>query len=63
VKFTPEGGRVELSLSRAGDEAVVRVRDTGTGIAAGEQEPVTRRFYRSDKILDAIHRLPRFALK
>jgi signal transduction histidine kinase len=27
VKFTPEGGRVELSLSREGDEGIVRVRD------------------------------------
>jgi signal transduction histidine kinase len=49
VKFTPEGGRVELSLSRAANEAVVRVRDTGPGIAASEQELVARRFYRSDK--------------
>jgi len=49
VKFTPEGGHVELSLSRAGDEAVVRVRDTGPGIVADEQELVGRRFYRSDK--------------
>jgi signal transduction histidine kinase len=49
VKFTPEGGSVELSLSRAGNEAVVRVRDTGPGIAAPEQELVARRFYRSDK--------------
>jgi signal transduction histidine kinase len=49
VKFTPEGGRVELSLARDGNEGVVRVRDTGPGIAAAEQELVTRRFYRSDK--------------
>jgi signal transduction histidine kinase len=49
VKFTPEGGRVELSLSREGNEGVVRVRDTGPGIAAAEHELVTRRFYRSDK--------------
>jgi signal transduction histidine kinase len=49
IKFTPEGGRVELSLSRIGNEARVRVRDTGPGIAIGEQDLVTRRFYRSDK--------------
>jgi len=49
VKFTPEGGRVELSLSRMDDDAVVRVRDSGPGIAAGEEDLVTRRFYRSDK--------------
>ena len=49
VKFTPEGGQVELSLAREGDEGVVRVRDTGPGIAAAECELVARRFYRSDK--------------
>jgi signal transduction histidine kinase len=49
VKFTPEGGRVELSLSREGDEGIVRVRDTGPGIAEAEQDFVARRFYRSDK--------------
>jgi signal transduction histidine kinase len=49
VKFTPEGGRVELSLSREGNEGVVRVRDTGPGIAAAEHDLVARRFYRSDK--------------
>ena len=49
VKFTPEGGQVELSLAREGDEGVVRVRDTGPGIAVAEREHVARRFYRSDE--------------
>jgi signal transduction histidine kinase len=49
VKFTPRGGRVELSLLRTGNEAVVRVCDTGPGIHADERALVTRRFYRSDK--------------
>jgi signal transduction histidine kinase len=49
VKFTPERGRVELTLFRRGEEAIVRVSDTGPGIAASERDLVTRRFYRSDK--------------
>jgi signal transduction histidine kinase len=49
VKFTPEGGRVELCLARRGAEAVVAVRDSGPGIAAEERDLVGRRFYRSDK--------------
>jgi signal transduction histidine kinase len=49
IKFTPEGGRVELALSRAGTEAVVRVSDTGPGIPVEERDLVVRRFYRSDK--------------
>lgn len=49
VKFTPEGGRVELKLCRTPNEDAVRVVDTGPGIAAGERDLVARRFYRSDK--------------
>jgi signal transduction histidine kinase len=49
VKFTPEGGRVEVTLQQTGDEAIVRVRDTGPGIPLGEGERVGRRFYRADK--------------
>ena len=49
VKFTPEGGCVELALVRLGGEGVVRVRDTGGGIGESERDIVARRFYRSDK--------------
>jgi signal transduction histidine kinase len=49
VKFTPEGGRVELALLRRDGETVVRVTDTGLGIAESDRAAVTRRFYRSDK--------------
>jgi signal transduction histidine kinase len=49
VKFTPEGGSVELALVRLAGESVLRVRDSGPGISAGERDIVARRFYRSDK--------------
>jgi len=49
VKFTPEGGRVELALLHQGGETVIRVSDTGPGISEAEREAVTQRFYRSDK--------------
>jgi signal transduction histidine kinase len=49
VKFTPEGGRVELVLSHRNDEGIIRVSDTGPGISMSERDLVTRRFYRSDK--------------
>lgn len=32
VKFTPKGGRVEVWLTRSGDDARITVRDTGKGI-------------------------------
>ena len=49
VKFTPEGGRVELALLHQGGESVIRVSDTGPGIPEIERQAVTKRFYRSDK--------------
>jgi signal transduction histidine kinase len=50
IKFTPEGGRVGIELSRGERETIVRVTDTGCGISEQEREAVLRRFYRSDKI-------------
>jgi signal transduction histidine kinase len=50
IKFTPEGGRVDINLIRHDNETIVRVSDTGCGISEQEREAVLRRFYRSDKI-------------
>src|SRR6266852_3757347 len=53
IKFTPEGGRVDIELIRGDNETTVRVTDTGPGINDQEREAVLRRFYRSDKIRSA----------
>jgi signal transduction histidine kinase len=49
VKFTPEGGKVQLALLDGNGESIVRVTDTGPGISEGEHDMVLRRFYRSDR--------------
>ncbi|WP_439623479.1 ATP-binding protein [Shinella sp.] len=43
-KFTPSGGGVELSLERAGDQAIFRVDDTGPGIPEEDRGVVFERF-------------------
>ena len=52
-KFTPPGGRVELSASvvrgERGDEALVSVRDDGPGISADDLPHVFKRFYRAER--------------
>jgi signal transduction histidine kinase len=49
VKFTPEGGSVELALLGSNGNTRIRVMDTGPGIPEIEREAVTKRFYRIDK--------------
>lgn len=49
IKFTPAGGRVDVTLECKGTSAVLKVVDTGIGMTAGEQALVFQRFYRADK--------------
>jgi len=44
VKFTPDGGRVDVLARRAGDALEVAVRDTGIGIAKEDQQAVFEEF-------------------
>ncbi len=51
-KFTPRGGRIAIEIGREGDEAVLRVRDTGEGMTHDELPHVFDRFYQADRSLD-----------
>jgi two-component system OmpR family sensor kinase len=46
VKYTPEGGTVDLEIARAGDRLTLSVEDSGPGIAPADRERVLDRFYR-----------------
>jgi len=46
IKFTPDGGKIELSAKRVGDFVRVEVRDSGPGIPPDEQKRIFDAFYR-----------------
>lgn len=46
IRYTPAGGRVDLSALDTPDGPALRVADTGPGIPAGERERVFDPFYR-----------------
>jgi len=52
LKFTPEGGRITVSARRAGSadrpSALIRVSDTGVGIAAEQISKIFNRFHQVD---------------
>jgi signal transduction histidine kinase len=52
LKFTPEGGRVSVSVYGEGDSAVVEVQDNGVGIPRSEQGRLFERFFRSSRATD-----------
>ncbi len=49
IKYTPAGGRVDISVAREGDRAVLRVQDTGPGIPPDEVPRIWERLFRGDR--------------
>jgi signal transduction histidine kinase len=54
VKFTPENGRVSISVFRENGLPVVRVCDNGIGVEPAERDKIFQRFYRTS----SGHRVP-----
>ncbi len=55
AKYTDAGGRIWLAVEREGDEAVVRVRDNGTGMSAELVPKVFDLFTQGERTLDRSH--------
>ncbi|MEA2785639.1 MAG: hypothetical protein QOF71_1743, partial [Candidatus Eremiobacteraeota bacterium] len=48
VKYSPDGGRVTVTLERRADQMRFAVSDPGLGIPAAEQRRIFEKFYRLD---------------
>lgn len=51
-KFTDKGGRIWLTVDEVGDQAVIRVRDTGIGLAADQLSRIFELFAQVDNSLE-----------
>ncbi len=49
MKYTPEGGSIQVSLTEEGNSLIWRVKDNGIGIPPEDREHIFERFYRVDK--------------
>jgi signal transduction histidine kinase len=49
IKYTPPGGRVEVSAEQDDQQIVIRVKDTGMGISTEDLPRIWDRLYRGDK--------------
>lgn len=50
MKFTPENGRISLGCARSGDDLIIKVEDSGRGIAPEDLTHVFERFWQADRV-------------
>lgn len=49
VKFTPEGGYIDVSSKSDSEKVIVKIRNSGKGIPSEEVDKIFERFYKVDK--------------
>ncbi|RRJ62885.1 HAMP domain-containing sensor histidine kinase [Paenibacillus oralis] len=55
IRFTPEGGKIAISVRRGVHQVSVTVKDTGIGIAPEDQTHIFERFYKADRSRNRVY--------
>jgi PAS domain S-box-containing protein len=51
VKYTPEGGKINISLEKENDKLVFKIEDSGVGIPEDQHERIFTKFFRGDNVI------------
>lgn len=54
IKYTPSGGRIEISLQAQDSQLIFKISDTGPGIPPEEQSRIFEKFYRASNVPDQV---------
>jgi two-component system, OmpR family, phosphate regulon sensor histidine kinase PhoR len=49
IKFTPQGGEIEIKTFKSNGTAIITISDSGLGISKENQEHIFERFFKADK--------------
>lgn len=52
IQYTPEGGKISVTLRHEASAIVLQVKDTGIGIPPEDQPHIFEKFYRSESVRD-----------
>lgn len=50
IKYTPDGGHINLKVEVQNDQAILRLHDTGPGIPPADQPHIFEKFYRGSNV-------------
>jgi len=51
VKYTPEGGKINISVEKNNNNIVFKIKDTGVGIPDDQHERIFTKFFRGDNVI------------